>query len=232
MSTRPNALLIAGFGDNASMYAPLSTTRLAEQVNLVPLNLPGFGCPPLSETTTLDGLADFVAEASKTAGATIIVAHSVASIIASLAATKPSCPLSTILSLEGNITPEDAYFSGTAASYPDPESFRMAFLQRLDEMGPNEILNRYRQQVETADPRALWKLGQDAARFSAEHIPGDVLSAAADVTYFYNPENCPDSTVAWLEAHPLKRTLLPDASHWPSLDVPELLAEEMIKALQ
>ena len=123
-TTRPTILFIAGFGDNASMFTGLRGTALEDAYRLLPLDLPGFGAPALRTQTTLQSLADFVAGKAKETGAEIIVAHSVASIIASLAAREPDCPITTILSLEGNITAEDAYFSGSAADYDDPNSFR------------------------------------------------------------------------------------------------------------
>ena len=230
---RPVVLFIAGFGDNASMFEGLADTGIAKDYRLRPFNLPGFGAPSLSGETTLDVLAQIVAERSKEIGAGIIVAHSVASIIASLAAEKPGCPLTTILSLEGNITAEDAYFSGTAADYDDPAAFRIAFLDRLEEMSQTApIIERYRQAVSEADPVALWQLGADARRFSAMHVPGEVLQSAAKAVYLYNPENCPRSTLEWLEENPMDRIVLENATHWPSVDQPDLLADKIVQALR
>lgn len=225
-------LLVAGFGDNASMFDGLLATDLVATYQLLPLNLPGFGAPALEGDTTLEVLATHVAEKAKETGARIIVAHSVASIVASLAATRSDCPIKTILSLEGNITAEDAYFSGTAADHPDPQSFRTAFLARLDDMAAgNPIIARYRRTVETADPLALWQLGCDARRFSDRHMPGDVLRQAARAVYFHNPDNCPQSTLSWLEENRMERVLMEGASHWPSLDQPEHLASRMAEVL-
>lgn len=230
---QPAILFIAGFGDTAEMFADLHETRLVKSYRLLPLNLPGFGAPALKGETALEALARFVAGKAKETGAEIIVAHSVASIIASLAARQPDCSITTILSLEGNITLEDAYFSGTAADYDDPESFRTAFLKRLDEMAASApIIARYRHSVAQADPLALWQLGRDARRFSARYVPGEILAAAADVTYFYNPENCPDSTLRWLDENPMQRVVLEKASHWQSVDQPALLADKILEALQ
>ena len=231
-SGRPTILFIAGFGDDASMFDGLLSTPLAEGYNLAPLNLPGFGAPALNEETSLAALAEFVADAARETDAGIVVAHSVASIIASLAAKDPDCPLTTILSLEGNITAEDAYFSGTAADYDDPHVFRTAFLRRLDEMARSEpIVKRYRDVVSRADPIALWQLGCDARRFSSEHVPGKVLMSSAQVTYFYNPANCPKETLQWLEANPMNRIELKNATHWKSVDQPGLLADKILKVL-
>ncbi len=230
--TRPSIILIAGFGDNASMFDGLARTHLADDYRLVPLDLPGFGAPPLDTEATLRNLAQVVVDKAKETGSEIIVAHSVASIIATLAAQNPDSPLNTIISLEGNITAEDAYFSGTAADHDNPLSFRTGFLGRLDEMGRTEpIIRRYREEVSKADALALWQLGTDARRFSSEHVPGEILENAAKVTYIYSTQNCPDSTLRWLEKSQMARIVLDNATHWVSVDQPDLLADKIIEAL-
>lgn len=232
-SERPAVLLIAGFGDNSGMFSGLLHTHVARAYRLLPVDLPGFGAPPLEAETTLNALAEFVADKAGETAAEVIVAHSVASIIASLASRRPGSPITTIISLEGNITAEDAYFSGTAADYDSPEAFRTAFLERLDEMAATEpIVARYREVVSHADPLALWQLGTDARRFSSDHVPGEVLAAAADVTYLYNPRNCPETTLHWLAENPMKRTVLENATHWASVDQPAMLADALAEALR
>jgi len=224
--------MIAGFGDNASMFEGLHQTRLAQHARLIPFDLPGFGAPALETETTLEALATVVADKAASSSAEIVVAHSVASIIASLAVQKPGSPLRTIFSLEGNLTPEDAYFSGTAADFNDAGSFRTAFLRRLTQMEEADpVIARYRHAVQQADPSVLWQLGCDARRFSQSRMPGEMLMAAPHVTYFYNPENCPQSSIDWLNAYPMNRVILKDASHWASVDQPALLSEKMLEAL-
>lgn len=228
---RPAILLIAGFGDTSEMYSALLQTPLARSFRLLPTDLPGFGAAAL-ETTSLQTLAHRVAEVARHEKARIIVAHSVASIVASLAAAQPDCPLQQILSLEGNLTAEDAYFSGTAADHDDPLAFRTAFLARLDDMAKdNPVIARYREKVARADAQALWDLGRDARRFSGETAPGETLLAAADVTYFYNPVNCPQASLDWLLGRKVRQVVLQGASHWPSVDQPERLAAEIEAAL-
>jgi pimeloyl-ACP methyl ester carboxylesterase len=229
---RPAILFIAGFGDNSSMFSGLSITHLAETYRLLLLDLPGFGAPPLEVDTTLDSLAQFVVEEAKEVGAEIIVAHSVASIVASIAAKQSDCPITTIISLEGNITAADAYFSGTAADYNSPDAFRAAFLARLDEMAANApTIARYREAASQADPQALWQLGTDARHFSATRVPGEILAEAAHVTYLYNPSNCPEATIRWLEENPMDRIVLNNATHWASVDQPEMLADKIAETL-
>ena len=82
---KPVMLMIAGFGDNASMFDGLVKSELAETFDVLPLDLPGFGGVAAAKETTLSSLADFVASKAIETGAEVIVAHSVASIIASFA---------------------------------------------------------------------------------------------------------------------------------------------------
>jgi len=42
----------------------------------------------------------------------------------------------------------------------------------------------------------------------------------AHTRYFYNPDNCPLETLDWLKQHPIPRTQIEGASHWPSIDQP------------
>ncbi|WOE75997.1 alpha/beta fold hydrolase [Alterisphingorhabdus coralli] len=231
-SQRHTILAIAGFGDNASMYDGLAGTALAQDHKLIPLDLPGFGAPPLAEETSLAALAGFVAQKARETSADTIIAHSVASIIASLAARTPDCPLENIISLEGNLTAEDAYFSGLAADYDSPEEVQVAIAAKLDGLAQTRpVIARYRDEVAKADPDALWQLGCDAKAFSKHNHPGDALMASADVTYVYNPDNCPTATLDWLDKSDMKRILLKGASHWPSVTEPEMLAEAIERAL-
>jgi len=230
---KPVILFIAGFGDNAEMFDGMYHTKLAESYDLLPVNLPGFGAPSLPGPTSLQSLSKYIAEVAVENSAEFIVAHSVASIIASLAGKELDCPITTIFSLEGNITADDAYFSGTAADYNDPDGFLSAFLDRLNEMAvSNPIFPRYRDCVSRADPKALWQLGADVRRFSSKHVPGEVLVASAtNVIYIYSPENCPESTLEWLSENTIRKIEVANASHWISVDLPDLLANKILEEL-
>lgn len=225
-------VLVAGFGDDASMYDGLLETPLATRFELHAIDLPGFGAPPLAAGTSLASLARFVAQRAQALGARIAVGHSLGSVVVSLAASEPGSSISRIVSLEGNLTAEDAYFSGTASEYADPTSFRTAFLARLDDLGASDpIVARYRHVVARADPRALWELGNDAHRFSAAQAPGEVLVAAARTTYVYDPANCPERSLAWLRGSDLEQLACHGASHWMSVDQPEALAAHLLAVL-
>lgn len=229
----PAILFIPAFGDTSEVYTPLTETDLLNHYCLVLAELPGFGgAPPLNKPTTLENLASVVHSISNKEDAYIIVAHSVASIIASLAARQTSSVIDTIISLEGNLTPEDAYHSGTAADFNDAKEFHTAFLERLKKLAVEDpALIRFRAAVATANTKALWELGCDAHDFSSKHSPGKVLCQVNNVFYFYNPDNCPQATLGWLENNSINRVQLDGVSHWMSFHQPYLVAEKIVKVL-
>jgi pimeloyl-ACP methyl ester carboxylesterase len=229
---KPVIVLIAAFGDNASVFERLRKTALSEACTLLPIDLPGFGAPPLTRATNLARLAEFVDRFAKRQNARMVIAHSASSIIASLAARRAYSTIDTVLSLEGNLTAEDAYFSGSASDFDNPSAFRTAFLTRLDRLAGDEpALARYRDAAAVADPTALWELGVDVRRFSTAHIPGEILAQTPRVAYLYNPANLPRASLDWLARAKFLRIRLDDATHWKCFDQPDLLAEKLIEAL-
>lgn len=227
-------ICVAGFGDDASMFAPLIDASAGLAVQFHPINLPGFGATPLNgQKTTLESMAAYLVKQAEDTGANTVLAHSVASIIASMAANRMNSPLNSILSLEGNLTPEDAYFSGTAANYSSADEFRVVFLNRLDDMAKSDpVIGRYRDAAGRADPQALWELGCDAHKFSNKESPGKLLQATENAAYIFNPKNVPSSSMSWLNENSLMHFELPGASHWASVDQPSQLAGRIAEALK
>lgn len=173
---------------------------------------------------TLSDLAGFVGGVATSEGIEVVVAHSAASIVASRAATEAEAGIRTVISLEGNLTEADAYFSGQAADHESPAAFVEAFLGHLDQMPADSLIARYRARVAEADPHALWVLGGDVASFSVGSAPGELLQRTGSAAYLYNPENCAPSSLEWLADASLTSVVLPGASHWPTIDAPDLVA--------
>ena len=231
---KPTILLVAGFGDGPSMFDSLFDTQLSEHFELYPVHLPGFaGTAKNLETSNIHELARFVNDVAVRNNATIIIAHSVASVIGGEAAAIKGSPMRTHIALEGNLTPQDAYFSGTAADYDTAQLFIDGFLTRIATMAENDqVLQRYHDVVAMSDPEALWELGLDARRFSNIHHPGDrLLQNVARLIYVYNPANCAQSSLAWLDKQEFEKVHIKNASHWPTIDKPLELSERLLPLL-
>jgi pimeloyl-ACP methyl ester carboxylesterase len=220
---------LAGFGDSAAMFEPLRRLRLPAALTL--LELPGFGgSPAVGSVRTIDEYAGFVVDAiGRHRGRVGLVAHSVASVIASVATARIPERIAGLLSLEGNLTEADAYFSGSAAEFATPSEFIAAFGDRLARLAVDDpIVDRYRRVVAEADPDALWELGRSARTFSAADAPGALLlELPVPVRYLYNPANCPAETVDWLSEHDLDAHQVPGVSHWPTIDAPDIVARQI-----
>lgn len=228
----PAAVCIPAFGDDSGVYEPLVRTPLIERFRLVLTELPGFGgAEPLPGPTTLEALAAYVADLARRESAAVLIAHSLASVTASLAARRAPDVIKAIVSLEGNLTPADAYHSGTAADFDDADAFKAAFLKRLDGIGLTDAgIPRFRRAVERADPAALWGLGRDARAFSRAHEPGAVLLERARVVYLYDENNTPPQTLAWIAAHKIDARRLDGVSHWMACEQPETTAAAILAA--
>ncbi len=246
LSTRPRTLCahghpdgrgilcLAGFGDDSTMFEPMLATDLASAHRWYTVDLPGFGDePPFADRfATLSHLAGFLSSIVVAEGIDTVLAHSASSVIAGIAASDSGSGIRTILSLEGNLTEDDAYFSSIAAEYDTPAAFREAFLSRLDEAATDPIMARYRSRVAGADPHSLWILGNEVAAYSTRRAPGgDLLAHPGRAHYLYNPDNCAEASLRWLERSGLPATLLPGASHWATLDAPELVASAVVRVL-
>ncbi len=227
-------VFVAGFGDHGGMFEALGETVLGDRYAILAVDLPGTGLSsPRAERLTLFVAADLVADVVRQEAARVIAGHSVGSIVASLAAQVPGSSIHTVLSIEGNLTPADAYFSGSAAEYESAAEFHAAFLARLDEMSAGKpTIQRYREQVAAADPCSIWELGCDVAEWSRAQQPGDVLVSSAErVRYLYNPDNTPPESLDWLHDNEIVSIRIDGASHWGAVDQPDLMAQKLLEAI-
>jgi len=155
-----------------------------------------------------------------------LIAHSVGSPIAVAAAQGRPDRVHAILSIEGNLTAEDAYFSGRAAEYEDAEQFKSAFSNQIRAMATdNHALCRYADAIEMADAASMWRLGRDAARLGEGEAFGHAYLnlSALDVRsqYLWGRHNTPRATAAFIDRHRLANREFRRSGHWKSVDAPE-----------
>jgi pimeloyl-ACP methyl ester carboxylesterase len=223
------------------MFEPLADTVVSHRFHLVMPDLPGFGASPVRPSVmSLAQHAEVIARlveggwGSQAAGTAVVVGHSVGSIVASLAARMLTMQgrRVQVVSLEGNLTAADAYFSGTAADYDDPVQFKAAFLERLRSLAISDpIVDGYRGRVMAADPEALWRMGRDARRVSDLSPPGTILESLTPIpVHIYNPANYCSRSLRWLDRSALRAVAMRGVSHWATIDAPERVASELVRA--
>lgn len=230
-SGRP-LLLIHALGDSGLAYAPLFATPLAERFRLIAVDLAGFGASPFQDRVRAIAqhaeTAALVARALSASGTIGLVAHSVGSMIAVAAAARLGERFAGLFSIEGNLTADDAYFSGRAADFNDAHEFKQRFLDDLWAMTQsNAGLRRYHAGVVMADPVALWELGRDARRLSTDDAPGQAYRRLHPTRYYWSPANTAERTRQWIASSSLDQRQFTGAGHWPMVERPHETAREI-----
>lgn len=114
-------LFIHAVADCGLAFTPLFATPLAETFRLVAVDLPGFGASPRQDDVlTISQHAEAIVMLTRclaSSGPIGLVGHSVGSMIAVEAASRLGEHFGGLFSIEGNLTAEDAYFSGRAADF-------------------------------------------------------------------------------------------------------------------
>lgn len=226
----PAIWFLPGFADSSAAFSALFETALARRFRLFAPDLPGFGAsPPLDGGLGFEDhagiLLDVIGDCCGDAPVGL-VGHSVGSVIAAAAARRLGDRCAGLVSIEGNLTAKDAYFSGQAADYADGEAFKRAFAGKIWEKGQDDdIFRHYHAGFTHADAGTMWALGRSVRTYSEGGRPGlDYRALAAPTLYLWAPANTPDDTQAYIAAHGLANIQLDGTSHWPMLDAPDLVA--------
>lgn len=229
----PTLMMLAGFPDNGYLFEPLFSTELAKNYRIVAIDLWGFGASPRKDNLTT--IAEYGQALSSLINNFIpdqpvgLIGHSIASAIWVKTAIELKEKVTGLFSIEGNLTPEDAFFSGRAANYDDPDKFKREFLEHVWNLGENSTtLRRYYAGACTADAVAMWNLGRDAARISINNEPGQSYKDLSQPTiYYWAEESTPDATKKWIENSGIRNQIYANASHWPTLDQPDEVAKDL-----
>jgi hypothetical protein len=143
----------------------------------------------------------------------------VAGIIATRTALMPDCAPALVISVEGNLTLADAYFSGQAANFGEPQSFYRWFCSMILERAKgDEVIRRYSCSLQFADPRTLWTLGRSALGHAN---PGrDFLSLTCPSIYYWDPASTTDDAKEFLAGHDVRQRRFEGLGHWPMVKSP------------
>jgi pimeloyl-ACP methyl ester carboxylesterase len=212
-----------GFGESHLCFRGAFAQPIAERMRIFLFDLPGCGAsPPRAAGLTIEEAADvcrsLIVKLSSSRRI-VLVGHSVAGIIATRTAQMPDYSPGLVLSVEGNLTPADAYFSGQAANFDEPESFYTWFQSKILEMAKHdEVFRRYSCSLQLADPRTLWTLGRSVLSYPN---PGrDFLSLSCPSTYYWDPASTTDDTKEFLAGHSFRQRKLEGLGHWPMIKSP------------
>lgn len=199
---------VPGFADDAASWQPL--------LDLLPAEVADFSTV---EPATIAGHAALLTEPTEPV---IFIAHSVGGPIAVEAAHQLGSRCLGVLSIEGNLTPEDAYFTGTAADYDDPEEFKTAHLARTKKLvADGQAPECYAEAVAAADAKRIWELGRDVR---GRDFGSRYRSLGCTTLYLWSASTTPPATVEYLARHQIPARRLSAEHHWPWLVDAETIA--------
>jgi len=228
-------LCLHGFADSGLAFLPFSDTALSDCFDLVLIDLPGFGASPsIPGFGLIRDHARLVAELAVALSPDEpvgLIGHSIGSAIAVIAADLLSPAPLGLFSIEGNLTEDDAYFTGKAADWEDCEAFKVSFLEEIWELAAENIdLRRYYGGVVMAGATAMWRLGRDAKRISAGNRVGHAYRALkVPGLYYWCEATTPPSTRQYIEDYSIPNRRYPAASHWPMVADPQATASAVIE---
>jgi pimeloyl-ACP methyl ester carboxylesterase len=208
------------FGDSSLCFRDVFSNRISKSMRIFLFDLPGHGAsPPRPFGLTVEDAAeiwcDLVLHFSSSRRV-VLVGHSMASIIAVRTAQILNRLPALLISVEGNLTLADAYFSGQAANFDQPQPFYNSFRSKIFELAKSdEIFHRFSCNLQFADPRTLWTLGRSVLNYPN---PGqDFLSITCPGISYWDPAGTTEESKTFLATHTLHQRKLEGLGHWPMI---------------
>ena len=214
---------LPGFGHSQDCFRQAFQEPIAADVRLLTFDLPGLGESPARPAglTVLD-CAEIWRRLILIEGSSrkaVLVAHSVAGIIATETVRMLDRPPALTVSVEGNLTAADAYYSGQASRYDDCITFHRALLGSIGELVTRgEVPVDYLQSLQSADPNTLWTLGRSVVPYAE---PGsDFLALPGPKIYYWDERSTTPQSRDFLARSNLRQRRFTGAGHWPMLTRP------------
>ena len=212
-----------GFGESHVGFRDAFAHPLAERMRIFLFDWPGCGAsPPRPAGLTIEDAAELcrdLIESFSLSRRIVLVGHSVGGIIATRMALTGDHSPDLVISVEGNLTLSDAYFSGQAANFDEPESY-YAWLRSkiLEKAADDEVFRRYSCNLQLADPRTLWTLGRSVLDHPS---PGrDFVSLTCPSIYYWDPASTTDEAKQFLDGNGVRQRKLEGLGHWPMITSP------------
>jgi pimeloyl-ACP methyl ester carboxylesterase len=218
---------LPGFADSGLAFSTFYNSKMINFARILTPDLPGFGASPINNhPSTIDAYVETllklidVCTPNQNIG---LIGHSVGSIIAVEAALQLNKRCQGVFSIEGNLTKEDAYFSGQAVNFDTASEFKRMFTETIWQKGSNdEIFRAYYSGLKQADETAMWYFGKDVKRYSEDNRPGkEALGLECPFTYFWCPDNTPVESQDFIATHQIENIKVEGTSHWPMIDAAE-----------
>ncbi len=227
---------VHGFGESGLCFREAFSSPLAEGYNLFVPDFPGFGVSPYQpgQDTVQDSadLLERLIQKLSPRRPIVLLAHSLGGIIGTWLAAKLDRVVASI-SVEGNLTKSDTFFSGLAAKADSPQEFHSYFAGEIyKKMAADLPLQRYYASLRLADPRALIAWGRSGVAATGECRSGEEFAALkVKKCYLWGDKSTPKETWRFIEANSLPNRCFRGAGHWPMIDQTDKFYETVLNLI-
>ena len=224
---------IHGFAESSYSFSDLFFTSLKDHFNLFAPDLPGFGVSPLNtDRTTLADATPLLIELIKSCspyGRIILVGHSLGSVVCTNLAQQMRDRSIALVSIEGNLTEADAYFSGQAINHTSGEAFKAHFMSQIYKMAADDkAFQRYFASVRQANPDAMMQWGKASHELSKQSVAGKAYNSLGCPTlYYWGATSTPQATQQFIRSAEINHQEFTNSGHWPMIDQPHQCALDL-----
>ncbi len=228
-----------GVGESGIPFFPLLASEVARRHRIVVPDLPGFGASPpfATEDASFERMVAHIQQlivAFSGARRIALVGHSIGAMIATELVGRLGEQVRSLISIEGNLTPADAYLTGLAAAHADPMTYLRLLLDRIGaEAAAGEpgaaglVASLY-----FADPTSLWELARTAAARSTVDRAGAAFAAAGcRKHYYYGDRSLSAAARDFLSSQQFHVRAFPGLGHWLMVEAPDSFQRAILQDL-
>jgi pimeloyl-ACP methyl ester carboxylesterase len=224
----PPVVCVPGFVDGVRSWEPLLAV-LSDRCDVGLVELPALSRPGrLPVAATVAGIAGLTATVIRRTWETpvTLVGHSIGSAVAVRAASLLGAGCRSVVSIEGNLSADDAYFTGQAAGHHDPAEYQATLLAQVERLvSRGEAPATFAASLRAADAATIWALGRDIAQQSADDGFGHELRRLTQPRlYLWSRATTSPASQAFLLAHAIPQHELGFGHHWPWIVNPAAVA--------
>jgi len=215
---------LPGFAESHLCFRNVFSQAISSSARILLFDPPGLGASPArAKGLTVKDCANmwrYLIISLSERRNIVLVGHSMAGIIATQTANLLYQPPSLVVSIEGNLTKADAFFTGQAAEYQSPQEFYYAFSKNILELvKTGEVPMTYSASLQFADPKTLWTLGRSVLEYEE---PGeDFKKLECPTIYYWDSESTSSDTKTFLSKNKLHQRKLDGLGHWPMITSPD-----------
>ncbi len=214
-----------GFADSGLAYKEVFESSINGHFNIYVVDLPGFGVSPLNPTCIgikqqAELLSKVILKETSQQDKVNIIAHSLGALIGTWVCQTLTNKINCYVSIEGNLTEADSYFSSKPLKFDTAQEFATSFQKEIFEIAKkDDRFKRYYSSIRFANPEAMRNWGFS----SQEHIKGnkcgyEFKDLPGKKLYIWGDVDTPEETRDFIKTHEIPHQMYPGIGHWHMIE--------------